>query len=244
MCGRYAASSRAEDIAEVFGIRPEHVVDRPAPSYNVAPTDPVPAVLPAPVDDRRQLRLLRWGLLPWWAPDAKGAARRINARVETVATRPAYRAALTSRRCLLPADGYYEWTRGLDGVRQPFFFRPAAPGPLAFAGLYERWRDPAGTTVWTCTILTTASSGPLGRLHDRMPMVVPPSNWEAWLDRSLVDATEALSLPIAPASLLTGYPVHPRVGNVRQSGPELTIPLDDHLDDQLTLPLHAHQTGS
>lgn len=225
MCGRYAASSRAEDIAEVFGIRPERVVERPVPNYNVAPTDPVPAVLERSTagdpGDPRELRLLRWGLVPWWAADSCGAARLINARFETVAARPSYRSALSARRCLLPADGYFEWKVGSDGVRQPFFLRPVAPGSLAFAGLYERWRDPAGTTLWTCTILTTAASGPLKRLHDRMPMVVPPSNWDAWLDRGLVDSTEALSLPVAPASLLTAHRVHPRVGNVRQSGPGL-----------------------
>jgi putative SOS response-associated peptidase YedK len=229
MCGRYAASQRAEDIAEVFGIRPEGVLERPEPSYNVAPTDPVPAVLRR-LDDRsddgRVLRLLRWGLVPWWAPDARGAARRINARIETVATRPAYRAALAARRCLLPADGYYEWTTGPDGGRQPFFLRPTEPGPLALAGLYERWRDPAGTSVYSCTILTTAASGTLAVLHDRMPMVVPPSNWDAWLDRSLVDVSEALSLPRSPSPLLTAHPVHPRVGNVRASGPELSAAVD------------------
>lgn len=215
MCGRYAASQPVDDIAEVFGIRSERVMDRPEPSYNVAPTDAVPAVLSRPIADRsggpgRELRALRWGLVPWWAADTRGAARRINARVETVATRPAYRGALGTRRCLLPADGYYEWTTGADGGRQPFFLRPVEPGPVALAGLYERWRDPAGEIVWSCTILTTAASGPLERLHGRVPMVVSPSNWDAWLDRSLVDATEALSLPISPAPLLTAHPVHPR----------------------------------
>lgn len=226
MCGRYAASQRTEDIAAAFGIRNEQVVDRPQPNYNVAPTDPVPAVLGSSADDMdraaRELRVLRWGLVPRWATDARGAARRINARIETVATRPAYRAALAARRCLLPADGYYEWTTGPDGARQPFFLRPTEPGPLALAGLYERWRDPAGTSVWSCAILTTAASGPLAVLHDRMPMVVPPWNWDAWLDRSMVDASEALSLPSSPSPLLTAHPVHPRVGNVRASGPELS----------------------
>lgn len=230
MCGRYAASQRAEDIAELFGIRPEGVVDRPEPSYNVAPTDPVPAVLSRPGDDHRgagrELRLLHWGLVPWWSPDARGAARRINARVETVAARPAFRAALAARRCLLPADGYYEWTTRADGGRQPFFLHPVDPGPIALAGLYERWRNSAGTTVWSCTILTTAASGPLEYLHNRMPMVVAPSNWDAWLDPGLVDCTEALALPSSPAPLLTAHRVDQRVGNVRQSGSGLIAPAE------------------
>ncbi len=228
MCGRYASSARAEDLAGVFGIRPEQVVDRPEPSYNVAPTDPVPGVLTRTSGDQaaRELRVLHWGLVPRWAGDARGAARRINARVETVATLPAYRSALAARRCLLPADGYYEWATGSHGRRQPYFLRPPGGSCLAFAGLYERWRDPTGQLRWTATILTTGAIGPLADLHDRMPMVVPELNWEAWLDPDLTNAHEALSLPMSPSELLTAYPVHPRVGNVRESGAGLIAPVE------------------
>ncbi len=228
MCGRYVASARAEDLAEVFGIRPEHVLDRPEPSYNVAPTDPVPGVLIRSQGDQaaRELRVLHWGLVPWWAANAGGAARRINARVETVAARPAYRSALAARRCLLPADGYFEWATGPHGRRQPYFLRPQEQSRLAFAGLYERWRESTGQLRWTATILTAAASGPLTALHDRMPMVVPAPNWDAWLDPDLTNAQEALSLPMSPGELLTAYPVHPRVGNVRGSGAELIAPVE------------------
>jgi len=164
--------------------------------------------------------------VPWWAANAGGAARRINARVETVAARPAYRSALAARRCLLPADGYYEWATGPNGRRQPYFLRPPAGSGLAFAGLYERWREPTGQLRWTATILTAAASGPLAVLHDRMPMVVPEPDWEAWLDPDLTNAHEALSLPMSPGELLTAYPVHPRVGSVLESGSGLIAPVE------------------
>jgi putative SOS response-associated peptidase YedK len=237
VCGRYASASPVEDMAEAFGIRPQCILDPPPlPSYNVAPTDPVPGVLIRRTDrqaDMRQLRTLHWGLLPPWATDARSAARRINARVETVAARPAFRGALAARRCLLPASGYFEWTSSDSTatapvkatVKQPYFLHPADGGLLAFAGLYERWSDADGATRWTCTILTTAATGPLSRLHDRMPMVVSPTDWTAWLDPTRTDPAAALRLPVCPAGLLAAYPVHARVGNVRATGPELVAPL-------------------
>ncbi len=230
MCGRYASAIPAMDLAAAFGIRPEHLVDDPAPSYNVAPTDPVPAVLARQAPGGQpvtELRVLRWGLVPWWATDARGAARRINARVETVAERPAFRSALAARRCLLPANGYYEWATGPGGAKQPYFLGAPDSRRLALAGLYERWRDPNGNLRWTCAILTTVAAGPLAELHDRTPMVLPPAHWPGWLDPAATDPAEALALPIPATEVVDAYPVHPRVGNVREAGPGLIEPLAD-----------------
>lgn len=235
VCGRYAAVIPAMDLAAAFGIRPENVLDDLEPSYNVAPTDPVPAVLTRSDGSGgivTELRAMHWGLVPWWASDIRGAARRINARVETVAERPAYRAALASRRCLLPADGYYEWTtvgsRSADRRKQPFFLHPRdspSDGFLAFAGLYEQWRDPTGKTRWTCTILTAAAAGPLAALHDRTPMVVQRGSWQSWLDPAVLDPAAVLRMPIPATELLDAHPVHPRIGNVREAGSHLIEPV-------------------
>ena len=224
--------------------------------YNVAPTKEVYAVLdrppsrseerPAeePAPPERQLRVLRWGLVPSWAKDAAIGNRMINARMETVAEKPAYRRAFASRRCLLPADGYFEWyaTQELTAAgkprKQPFFIRPKDGGTLAMAGLYEIWRDPDRADDdpdrfrWTCTVLTTRSEDAVGHIHDRMPMMVEPQRFADWLDPTASgDALLDLLVPAAPGRL-EAYPVSTRVGNVRNNGPELVepLPLDDVLD--------------
>lgn len=212
------------DLAEAFGIRPENLLEDPEPSYNVAPTDLVPAVLArtSPTGGAvRELRAMHWGLVPWWATDIRQAARRINARVETVAERPAYRAAVASRRCLLPANGYYEWASGTQRRKQPYFLHPPDGRLLPLAGLYERWQAPGGGLRWTCTMLTTVATGPLGALHHRTPMVVPAARWLAWLDPTALDPGAALALPVAATDVIGAYPVHARVGNVRDAGPHL-----------------------
>ena len=236
MCGRYSASMNAADIAAVFGISPDQVrAEQLAPSWNVAPTDPVPAVLERRSRDddehlRRQLRLLRWGLVPSWAKDLAMGARLINARAETVADKPAFRRALAARRCLLPADGYYEWLRQDDGKKQPFFIRRRDDVPVALAGLYEIWRDPAGPPdgelVWTCTVVTTTASPAVREIHDRMPVLLDPGTWERWLDPTYddVDDLRALLRP-APAEALEAYPVSTAVSNVRNQGPHLIDPV-------------------
>lgn len=229
MCGRYASAIPAMDLATAFGIRPDHVGQIPEPSYNVAPTDPVPAVLArsAPGESLEyELRAVHWGLVPWWSSDLRGAARRINARVETAAERPAYRSALVSRRCVLPATGYYEWSTAADGRKQPYFLRRPDGGPLALAGVYERWRAPSGEVRWTCAMLTTAATGPLAALHHRTPMVLPRSGWDAWLDPAAAPAP-ALRVPIPATGILDAYPVSPQIGNVRATGSQLITPLTD-----------------
>ena len=219
MCGRYASSRRPEDLAGFFEVAdpPEQVIP---PSWNVAPTDPVYAVVQKAT---RQLRVLRWGLVPSWAKDAKGGARLINARMETVKEKPALRKAYATRSCLVPADGYYEWK--VEGVgKQPYFLTDRTGDPLAMAGLYEHWKSPEGEWLSTCTILTTDAPDELGEIHDRTPLLVPRSAWSTWLDPTLDDPGELL-IPGTPG-VLDAWPVAKEVGNVRNNGPELVQPID------------------
>ncbi len=249
MCGRYASSRSPEDIVEEFEVldpRLDHVVP---PSYNVAPTDEVYAVMErAKKDDDgnvveeavRQLRVLRWGLVPSWAKDEKIGSRMINARMETVAEKPAFRKAFAARRCILPADGYFEWyetrQRTAKGKprKQPFFITPQDGSVLAMAGLYEIWRDPTkdreDDSAWlrTCTVITTSASDAVGHVHDRMPMVIAPEQWDAWLDPKLTDPEAARQLlAVTEPDLLEAYAVSTLVSNVKNNGPELLDPLTE-----------------
>ena len=245
MCGRYAASRQPEDLVEEFEVYRVDVRERLEPDFNVAPTKPVYAVfdrIPRDAGEgaepQRRLGVLRWGLVPSWAKDARIGSRLINARMETVAEKPAFRRAFATRRCLLPADGYYEWyttdeqTKSKRAKKQPFFIRPADGGVLAMAGLYEIWRDPSRDRedpeafVWTCTVLTTEAEDALGRIHDRMPLLVEPDRYSAWLDPRVSDAhtLTGLLVPAAPGRL-EAYPVAPLVSNVNNNGPELVTPL-------------------
>jgi len=236
MCGRYASSRRPEDLIEEFEVTSPKIAEPLAPDYNVAPTKEVYAVLER--HDERQLRVFRWGLVPSWAKDPSIGNRMINARMETVAEKPAYKRAFAVRRCLLPADGYYEWypteekTKAGKPRKQPFFIHPIDGGVLAMAGLYEIWKDPTRAEDdpelfrWTCTVLTTQAEDDLGHIHDRMPLMVPRSRWAAWLDPTVSDRDELLPLlePAAPGRL-EAFPVSTLVSNVRNNGPELLEPL-------------------
>jgi len=240
MCGRYASSKDVDDLVDEFGVEESYLAAPLPASYNVAPTDEVYAVLerPARADrpQQRQLRAVRWGLVPSWAKDPAIGSRMINARMETVAEKPAFRTAFAARRCLVPADGYFEWyetartgPRGKP-VKQPFFIRPRDGGVLAMAGLYEIWRDRAiedgdapGAWRWTCTVITTTAEDDLGRIHDRMPLMVEPDRWDAWLDPAHPAALTLLE-PAVPGRL-EAFPVSTLVSNVRNNGPELIAPL-------------------
>jgi putative SOS response-associated peptidase YedK len=247
MCGRYASSRKPEDLVEEFEIRASKVDEALAPDYNVAPTKPVYAVLERSPSARdaeqkdppeRQLRVLTWGLVPSWAKDPSIGNRLINARMETVAEKPAYKRAFAARRCLLPADGYFEWypteqrTKGGKPLKQPFFIRPHDGGVLAMAGLYEIWRDPSrpeddpDSFRWTCTVLTTQAEDAVGHIHDRMPLLVEPERWAAWLDPGVSGRADLLDLlvPAAPGRL-EAFPVSRDVNNVRNNGPELVVPV-------------------
>jgi putative SOS response-associated peptidase YedK len=181
----------------------------------------------------RELRVVRWGLVPSWAKDRTIGSRLINARAETVEVKPAFRRAFAHRRCLLPADGYYEWQRldagtGKSGAKQPYFICRSDGAPLAFAGLYELWRDKdlpddhEQAWLWTATIITTSAPDELGRIHDRMPMVVQPDQWADWLDPSDDDPAGLMPMlaPAASAGLIS-YPVSTAVNSVRNNGPQL-----------------------
>lgn len=255
VCGRYASSLDPEDIVEEFEIHTA-LPPRLEPDYNVAPTKEVYAVVERPPrresDDgpvlppERQLRVVTWGLVPSWAKDPKIGSRMINARMETVADKPAYRRAFERRRAILPADGYYEWyeteerTKAGKPRKQPFFIRPRDKSLLAMAGLYELWRDPTKTDDdptrwrWTCTVITTDAEDDLGRIHDRMPLMLTPDRYDAWLDPENRDREGLLGLlqPAAPG-LLEAFPVSTLVSNVANNGPELIEPLPlDHLPEE------------
>ncbi len=238
MCGRYASSSTTAGLYGEFGVE-EVTDDDLAPSWNIAPTDPVRVVLQRPprgaddVPPVRQLRTVRWGLVPSWSKDKKGAARLINARQETVTEKPAFKTAAARRRCLLPADGYYEWQKTPDG-KIPFFLHDADHDVLAFAGLYELWRDPSvpdddpAKWLWTCTVITRGATDTLGHIHDRCPVLVPVDRRDAWLDCSSGDAGVARSLlDEMPAPVLEPRRVSTAVNSVRHDGPELIRPAGD-----------------
>ena len=267
VCGRYASSREPDEIVEEFEIH----TALPAPiepDYNVAPTKDVYAVVERPPrresEDaaeqpaQRQLRVVGWGLVPSWAKDPKIGSRMINARMETVAEKPAYRRAFEWRRAILPADGYYEWYETSETTargkprKQPFFIRPRDGSILAMAGLYELWRDPTKADddptrwLWSCTVITTDAEDDLGRIHDRMPLMLTPDRYDAWLDPDNHDQEQLLGL-LRPASpgLLEAYPVSTQVSNVANNGPELVEPLpledalptDDAASVQEALPL-------
>lgn len=243
MCGRYAASRDAVEIAEFFTAEQLPTDAGSAaprvPNYNVAPTSEVFIVL----EDRdavRQVDIARWGLIPSWSKDANRASRMINARSESVADKPAYRAAFRRRRCLIPADGYYEWQAaaaaapGAKAPKQPFFIHRSDASPLAFAGLYEDWNGPDGP-VRSCTILTQDAHGTLARIHDRMPVLVPAEEWEAWL---APEEQDALALSQLLAHLcndttlegLQAYPVSTRVNKPTNNDAALVDPIGPAMD--------------
>lgn len=224
MCGRYAATANPDLLVETYDIDllTDDGVQACMPRWNLAPTDLVPAVVERADDagTSRKLVGLRWGLVPGWAKDASGAARLINARVETVAEKPSFRKAFTSRRCILPADGYYEWrpeTAGGRAVKQPYFLHPRDGGSLGMAGIYEFWRGPDGWLA-TASVITTSATDEAGWLHDRMPMVV--ADVDSWLDPGIRDTGAALALLSAPTSLEIRR-VSRAVNKVSNDGPHL-----------------------
>ncbi|BBA95665.1 hypothetical protein RVR_614 [Actinacidiphila reveromycinica] len=238
MCGRYVASRAAEDLAVAFDaeVQVRSGEQAPAPSWNVAPTDQVWGVVQRRERDGaeavRRLRPLRWGLVPSWAQSPASGARLINARAETVHRKPAFRKAFTARRCLLPADGYYEWETVPGGgrakaVKKPYYLHPADGSLLAMAGLYEFWRDPEapeGEDGWivSCTIITTDATDSSGRVHPRMPLTIAAEHHADWLDPDHGDPDDLRALLALPSGGdLDLRPVPPTVNSVRNDGPEL-----------------------
>ncbi|GAA1848151.1 SOS response-associated peptidase [Microlunatus capsulatus] len=243
MCGRYASTASPAQLAEEFDV--DDILDGlPGPDYNVAPTVPVPAVFErvdkGSGDVRRRLAPLVWGLVPSWAKDRAIGARMINARLETVAEKPAFAKAFRARRCLLPAAGFYEWyvpetpAGGRKPAKQPFFLHRADGGLLVMAGIYEIWRDPTkdrdDDSAWlrTCSVITTQATDAAGHIHDRMPLVVPADAVDGWLDPALTDPEQALALlSVTGAAELEAYAVSTAVNKVQNNDPSLLAPLDE-----------------
>jgi putative SOS response-associated peptidase YedK len=224
MCGRYVSVSSPTILADRFEVDEVRITEK-EPVYNVAPTLEMPVV--AMSKGRRVLDLVRWGLVPSWAKDLSIGARQINARAESVTTKAAYKRAFVKRRAIVPADGFYEWEK-LDGhkQKQPWFIRRRDGEPMAFAGLWEIWHDPEigddAPRIRTFTIITTQANDLLEPIHERMPVVLPESEWDAWLDpeNQDVDALEALLVP-APAAEFEMWPVSTLVNKADNDGPEL-----------------------
>jgi putative SOS response-associated peptidase YedK len=210
MCGRYALYGPVSRLREHFEVDFDGIAF--VPRYNLAPQHFAPVIRQH--DGERQVAMLRWGLLPSWAKDSAMANRLINARSETAAEKPAFRAAFKARRCLIPADGFYEWAATPEG-KQPFYFHLKSGAPLALAGLWEHWTAPAGEALSTYTILTTSANELLSAVHERMPVILPPETWGLWLNHARTPAqVRPLLLPY-PAGAMSARAVARRVGNVR-----------------------------
>src|SRR5436190_1128408 len=219
MCGRYLISSSPEAMRRLFGY-PEQ--PNFPPRYNVAPTQPVPIVRLA--EGKRQFALVRWGLIPPWVKDPRDFSLLVNARAESVNDKPAFRNAMRRRRCLFPADGFYEW-KDDAGRKRPFCVRPRDGAPVAFAGLWETWMGPNGEEMETVAIITTLASRDIAHIHDRMPVIVSPDAFDFWLDCRNVDAMTAAAV-IAPtrAGLLEAQEISNAVNHVANDSPALLEP--------------------
>ena len=218
MCGRYAAFRSVDEVRRIFA-----TVNAPpnfAPNWNMAPTRLAPVVRLHPPSGERHLDLLRWGLLPHWARDVKSVRQPINARAETAATAPMFRDAFARRRCLVPADAFYEWQAG-NGAKMPHAIARADGAPMALAGLWEGWRGPEGEVVRSFTVLTTAACPALRALHERMPVVLEPADWPLWLGES---GGNVAALLRPSAAVFRTWPVSTLVNNVRNDGAHLLDP--------------------
>lgn len=247
MCGRYVSANSPSELAQVYSAETLTAADLGG-QYNVAPTDSIYAALDRvdkddPTHVERQLQVVRWGLVPSWAKDTKGAPL-INARVETVADKPSWRKPFRQRRCIIPASGYYEWTTEPNEItgktyKQPWYLHPAAGSVLNFAGLYEWWRDPTKADddpdrwLWSAAIITCEATGPAGEVHDRTPVVIPDDRIDAWLDPSIVDPAPVLDLITGLTPPLLGLrAVSTEVNKVGTNGPQLIEPLTAQPDEQ------------
>lgn len=220
MCGRYATSRSSAELSELFDAA-DDTGDGLTPDYNVAPTDPVPVVRVSAGAGGRVLSRMSWGLVPSYAKDTRGAARLINARAETVATSGAFKQSFVRRRCLVPADGWYEWVPRGPKQKQPYFMTDPSGDVLAFAGIWAVWGTGTGR-VLSCSVLTTSAVGDLALVHDRMPLVLGRGQWAGWLTGSLEEAGRLLVPP--PATLVERLEIRPvgsRVGDVHHDGPSL-----------------------
>lgn len=224
MCGRFTLTVDPDELQQQFGLAAPPPADL-VPRYNIAPTQPVAVIPNAP---ERRLELFQWGLIPSWAKDPKIGNKMINARAETLAEKPSFRSALKRRRCLVVADGFYEWKK--DGTRkqgkQPMYITLADGRPFAFAGLWEVWRNPADELIKTCTIITTEPNELLAEIHNRMPAILPPEAYDKWLTPGDLDAAQALPLLSPyPAGRMRAVPVSTLVNSPAVDSEQLVLPL-------------------
>lgn len=220
MCGRFTLHTSANVLAQLFDLPEAPVL---VPRYNIAPTQPVAIVRAGRQPELREWALVRWGLVPSWAKDPGIGVRMINARAETVAEKPSFRAAFKRRRCLVPADGFYEWQK-VGKRKQPHYIRMHDRAPFAIAGLWEHWHGPDGSELETCTLLTTEPNELLAPLHNRMPVIIAPEDYEEWLDNSNEDryflSILRHLLRAYPGEKMETHPVSAYVSNARNEGEE------------------------
>jgi putative SOS response-associated peptidase YedK len=222
VCGRYRLSRRKQIIEEHFETADWQ--EDWSPRFNVAPTQPVPVVRQHPKEPRRDLSLMRWGLIPSWAHDPSAAAKMINARSETAATKPAFRDPMKFRRCVIPADAFYEWQRTAKS-KQPFCFEVNGGELFAFAGLWDRWKGPSGQWVKSCSILTTTPNAVAARVHGRMPVILDPASYDLWLDPGMTN-TQVITELLKPydAQSMRCYPVSTLINHVANDDAECSTP--------------------
>jgi putative SOS response-associated peptidase YedK len=221
MCGRFTLFSSAEAIAKTFEVDVPNFI----PSYNIAPSQTINAIVRMPNQLERELHGFRWGLIPSWAKDRAIAHKLINARSETVTEKLSFRSAFKHRRCLIPTDGFYEWHHSKDGkaTKQPYFFSLNNSNPFALGGLWERWESPEREIIETCTILTTEANAILKPIHDRMPLILDLKDWDRWLDPKFDNKTELQELLIPYlAEMMTAHPVSSKVNSPKHNSPECT----------------------
>jgi len=224
MCGRYRLSRRKQLVEEYFNTES----DEPdwTPRYNIAPSQPVPVIRQNPKEPHRELSLARWGLVPSWAKDSSAAARMINARSETADTKPAFCDAMRFRRCLIPADGFYEWLKS-GSTKQPYCFEVREGELFAFAGVWDRWKGPSGKALETFSILTTTPNAVTAAVHDRMPVILDPDSYDLWLDPGMKDVRAAAEL-LKPydARMMRCYPVSSRINHVANDDEACSTPVE------------------
>lgn len=227
MCGRFTLHASPSLMAQLFDLPEEPYL---APRYNIAPTQPVAIVRTQGQDDAREWALVHWGLIPSWSKDPSSGARMINARAETVAERPAFRAAFRRRRCLVPADGFYEW-RSMGKSKQPYYITLQDQKPFAFAGLWESWTGPDGSALDSCTIITTEANELMSELHNRMPVILDPEDYSLWLGEGGDTPKDQLGLLMHllrpfPSEQMTAWPVSKYVNSPSNEGADCIEPFD------------------
>jgi len=221
MCGRFTLFLDAETLQDEFGLT--EVLPEYGPHYNLAPTQPLAVITHV---QNRRMEWMRWGLVPYWAKDPSIGSKMINARSETIQEKPSFKNAFQKRRCLIPADGFYEWQRGIPGksTSTPYYFHLADHKPFAFAGLWEFWKSPEGQELRTCTIITTSANELVAKIHERMPVILTGDYMNAWLMPAPSDELMALLKPYPP-QFMASYPVSRAVNSPDRDSPELVAPL-------------------